>query len=90
MAERSRVDVRITKLPVISGTKELSELLDIPLALGRSPETAGGILMSLPKRRKERLASLLRRSGVRCFEVGEVVYGRGKVFIDDNVELVSV
>lgn len=82
LAERSDVGVRLTHLPVIAGTSELSRLFGYGLATGESAETSGGLLLAVPRDAETELRDALDEVGVFHRAVGHVTDGSG-VTLDD-------
>lgn len=90
MAILGHVDVRISKLAVISGTPALAEILGYPLLTGEASETAGGVLMSVGKKNLEALLDGLDRRRVKHFEIGAVTRGYGRVKLSKRLEIIAV
>lgn len=93
MAEDSKVDFQFESLPVLKGTPELAGILGQELEKGKTPETAGGILISLPTDSCNIVQRQLQKNGESLFLVGKVTKKQGtrsKVSIPSNVSLVEV
>ncbi|MHA1380835.1 MAG: selenide, water dikinase SelD [Candidatus Helarchaeota archaeon] len=89
MAKQSNVDIIIEKLPIIKGTKELSETCGYSLIEGEAAETAGGMLISVEKNHVGDLVKLLRDNDVFPHIIGKVIRGTGKVNINKDVEIIE-
>ncbi|MHA1384027.1 MAG: selenide, water dikinase SelD [Candidatus Helarchaeota archaeon] len=89
MAKQSNVDIIIEKLPIIKGTKELSETFGYPLLEGMAAETAGGMMISVEKNKVDDIVDLLKKEGVNPYIIGKVIGGTGKVNIIENVEIIE-
>jgi selenide,water dikinase len=87
MAMLSQVDIEINNLYVIHGTPLLAELFGYPLLTGEAKETAGGILMSIPKEHKDDLQSELEKQKISYCEIGHVTKGNGNVNITKNPKI---
>ena len=77
LAARAGVGIELTRIPVIEGTPELSELFGYGLAEGESAETSGGLLLSVPDAGRDAFVDAAERAGVFCAAVGRVVDGTG-------------
>jgi len=89
MAKKSNINIIIEKIPIIKGTKELSETFGYFLLDGSAAETAGGVMLSVEKNSVESIMELLKRNKVSPFIIGRVVSGTGKVNIVENVEIIE-
>ncbi len=90
MAILGKVDIVIDRLPVIEGTPALAELLGYPLLQGEAKETAGGMLIAIPKNNTEDLLNELEKRNVRHWEVGRVAKGDGKVHVMKKAKVIEV
>lgn len=90
MAKRSGVDIEIHTLPVIEGTVELAKAFGHRLLEGLSPETSGGLMMSVSGERVDTLVSALERRGVPAYRVGVVRRGRGEACMAKQVKVLQV
>lgn len=90
MAEQSSVSIRINALPVIRGAPEVANAFNYPLLQGKASETAGGLLISLPKEQVDQLLKALRERGVTGYVIGNVQEGEGKAFLDEDLTVVEV
>jgi len=87
MATLSKIDITINNLYVIHGTPLLSELLGYPLLTGEAKETAGGILMAIPKENADNLQSELDKQKIPHCKIGYTTTGKGKVTITKNPKI---
>ncbi len=90
MAEESHVSLEITALPVIKRAPKLAKLLGYPLMTGRSAETAGGLLISLPDEKVDGLLKSLRKRDCEGYEVGIVKKGPAGVEIHKRSRVIEV
>jgi len=90
MAEQSSVSIRINTLPVIRGAPQVANALGYPLLQGKASETAGGLLISLPKERVDQLLGALKERGVIGYVIGDVQKGQRKAFLDEDSEVLEV
>jgi selenide,water dikinase len=90
MAKRSQLDIEIHTLPVIRGTLKLASLFGYGLREGKSAETSGGFLISVPENRRDWLVSALKRRGTNAYEVGVVKEGEGQAIVRDDVKVLEV
>ncbi len=90
MAEQSSVSIRINTLPVIRGAPQVANALGYPLLQGKASETAGGLLISLPKERVCQLLGALKERGVIGYVIGDVQKGQRKAFLDEDSEVLEV
>lgn len=90
MAEQSSVSIRINTLPVIRGAPQVANALGYPLLQGKASETAGGLLISLPKKRVDQLLGALKERGVIGYVIGDVQKGQRKAFLDEDSEVLEV
>lgn len=90
MAEQSSVSIRINTLPVIRGAPQVANALGYPLLQGKASETAGGLLISLPKGRVDQLLGALKERGVIGYVIGDVQKGQRKAFLDEDSEVLEV
>ena len=90
MAEQSSVSIRINTLPVIRGAPQVANALGYPLLQGKASETAGGLLISLPKERVDTLLGALKERGVIGYVIGDVQKGQRKAFLDEDSEVLEV
>ena len=90
MAEQSSVSIRINTLPVIRGAPQVANALGYPLLQGKASETAGGLLISLPKERVGQLLGALKERGVIGYVIGDVQKGQRKAFLDEDSEVLEV
>jgi len=81
MAMLSKVNIVINNLYVIAGTPILSEQLGYPLLTGEAKETAGGIVMAVPKENVDALQSEFDKHKIRYCKIGYVTAGKGQVNI---------
>lgn len=89
VAERSGVGIEITGVPVIEGTVELSELFGYGLESGESAETSGGLLVSVPPARAEKLEQSLSKAGVFFQQIGRATEGTGVTLADPTVSEIT-
>lgn len=90
MAEQSNVSIRINTLPVIRGTPQVANAFGYPLLQGKASETAGGLLISLPKERVDQLQRALKERGIVGYVIGDVQKGHHKAFLDEDLEVIEV
>jgi selenide,water dikinase len=90
MAEESNVSLEINVLPVIRWAPKLAELLGYPLLEGRSSETAGGLLISLPEEKVDGLLKSLKKRGCEGHEIGIVKKGPARVEIHRRSRVIEV
>lgn len=97
MAEHAdaKVDVHLHTLPVIRDMLRVDAdgaKGSFKLALGRSAETSGGLLVALPSAEAAAAfcADIEAADGQPAWIIGKVVEGSGKAFIDKDVAFVEV
>jgi selenide,water dikinase len=90
MAEESNVSLEITTLPAIRWAPKLAELQGYPLLEGRSAETAGGLLISLPEEKVDKLLKSLKKRGCEGHEIGIVKKGPARVKIHKQSHVIEV
>jgi len=90
MAEQSGVSIQINTLPVIKWAPKISEILGYPLLEGKASETAGGLLVSLPEEKVDRLLKALKKRNCEGYEIGVVKKGSGTAFLSKDVNVVEV
>lgn len=83
VAKASKVDVTIHTIPIIKGCLEISDLFGYGLQNGESAETAGGMLLIIPREQKKSLESELDKRSVSHYEIGSVKKGSGKVDVSE-------
>ena len=89
--QNSKVDFVIESLPVYKGMIELDNIVrDFNLIRGRTPETSGGLLISLPAGEVETFISRMRESGHEVWRVGEVVEGNNSARMSESLDIVHV
>lgn len=91
VAVLSEVDILIHRVPVIRGTLELARFFGHRLSEGFGAETAGGMLVFLPKDRVGQFVDLLAEDGLPCWPIGEVVPTTGSPHarLADDVEYIE-
>lgn len=89
LAARAGVGIELTRIPVIPGTPELSELFGYGLETGESAETSGGLLLSVPNAVRAAFVERAEQAGLFCFPVGRVVSGTGVTIENAIVESVQ-
>lgn len=89
IARQSNVDIIIEKIPIIKGTRELSETFGYFLLEGSAAETAGGMMISVQKDNLDSFIDLLKNNHVNPHIIGKVVSGSGKINIIKNVEIIE-
>lgn len=89
LADNAGVGVRLTHLPVIHGTPELSSLFGYGLAGGESAETSGGLLLSVPPDSESGLRTALSDASVFHRKVGRVTDGDDVTLADPTLEAIS-
>lgn len=91
MARRSQVDITVHELPVISGAVELARALKYELECGRSAETSGGLLISVPQGKAvDNLVSRLERDGVPSYQIGYASKGTGSASLVAEPTLLEI
>jgi selenide,water dikinase len=90
VATLSKVDIIIDTMPIIEGTYILSNQLGYALKDGTSAETAGGMLLSVPRDTVDLLTKKLTERGIKPFEVGYVKKGSGQVNIVPDIQIIEV
>ncbi len=90
MAENSKVDILLEKLPVFNNAIEVSKALGYNLEAGRSSETAGGLLLSIPPDKVDLIEFELKKRQIPAFHVGKVLAGTGKVRVDASLEILNI
>lgn len=90
MAEQSGVSIQIDTLPVIKWAPKIAEIFGYPLLEGRASETAGGLLISLPKEKVDRLLKALEKRNCRGYEIGVVRKGPATASLSKDVDVVEV
>lgn len=90
MAEQSKVTIEIHTLPVIKWTPKIAEALKIPLLEGEGVETAGGLLISVPDQKVDRLLKALGDRNCESYEIGIVKKGEGKAYVHKNRRVVEI
>lgn len=90
MAEQSGVSIQIDSLPVIKWAPKIAEILGYPLLEGKAAETAGGLLVSLPEDKVDRLLKALKRRSCEGYEIGVVRKGHGTAFLSKDVNVIEV
>ena len=89
MAKQSKVDITIETMPIIKGTKELSETFCYFLIEGTAAETAGGMMLSVERGNVDSIIELLKQKGMNPFIIGKVISGTGKVNIAENIQIIE-
>jgi selenide,water dikinase len=91
MAEQSNVEIEISTLPVIKGTKDLASLFGHALCKGYGAETSGGLLISVKEEYSKKLIEKLTKNGIYAFNVGKVLKnGVGIAKLSENVEILEI
>ena len=90
MAEQSGVSIQINTLPVIKWAPKIAEVFGYPLLEGRASETAGGLLISLPKEKVDPLLKALEKRDCRGYEIGVVRKGPATASLSKDVNVVEV
>jgi len=90
MAEQSEVSIQINTLPVIKWAPKIAEIFGYPLLEGRAAETAGGLLISLPKEKVDPLLKALKKRNCRGYEIGVVRKGPATASLSKDVNVVEV
>jgi len=90
MAEQSGVSIQINTLPVIKWSPKIAEIFGYPLLEGKASETAGGVLVSLPEEKVNRLLKALQKRNCEGYEIGVVKKGPGTAFLSKDVNVVEV
>jgi len=90
MAEQSKVSIQINTLPVIKWAPKIAEMYGYPLLEGRASETAGGLLLSLPEEKVDRLLKTLEKRDCRGYEIGVVRKGPATASLSKDVSVVEV
>jgi len=86
VADRSKVGIELTHLPVIAGTPALSTLFGYGLTDGESAETSGGLFVSVPPTATGPVESALDDAGVFYRAVGRVTDENGVTLDDPTIE----
>lgn len=86
----SNVNIELHTLPVIKGALELSDLFLHDLRAGESSETAGGMLLALPRDELDALAQKFTTSRIPYWKVGKVLKGTGKVTLKKDPEILEI
>lgn len=86
LAQNAGVGIELSRLPVIEGTRPLSELFGYGVDDGESAETSGGLLVAVPESRSAALESAFEDRSVfyRC--VGRVTDGSGVTLTEPTIE----
>jgi selenide,water dikinase len=90
VAQQSGVDLEITRIPVIKGSIQISDILGYSLRDGQAHETAGGMLLSTSKENMEQLMKALQKRNVTPYTIGEVKKGKGEVRLSKDLEYVEI
>lgn len=90
IAEQSGVSIQINTLPVIKWSPKIAEIFGYPLLEGKASETAGGVLVSLPEEKVDRLLKALQKRNCEGYEIGVVKKGPGTAFLSKDVNVVEV
>jgi len=93
IAKNSGVNFQIHYLPMIQGSKELAKMLSLDYQRGKLPETAGGILMSIPKKSLNNVVRSLKKLNETPFVIGEVLEPlekSGEIYFADDVKIDEV
>lgn len=90
IAEKSHVTIDIHTIPVIKGTTQLSNLFGYGLEIGKSPETAGDLLISVSLDKKDDLIQALSQRNVPSYEVGTVRKDIGYKIAIKDPEVIEV
>jgi selenide,water dikinase len=90
IAERSKVNILLEHMPVFKNSIEVSEILGYGLKTGKSAETAGGMLLSIPPDKIEPIQSELQNRGIPSFIVGKVIRGKGTVLLSDTLDFIEI
>jgi len=90
IAEQSGVSIQINTLPVIKWLTKIAEIFAYPLLEGKASETAGGVLVSLPEEKADRLLKALQKRNCEGYEIGVVKKGPGTAFLSKDVNVVEV
>lgn len=90
MARRSSVNIEIHTLPVFEGAIQISKTLGFGLEQGKSAETSGGLLISVPRDKTPMLAQSLTRKGIPAYIIGEAKSGEGRAYIRRDPKIVNI
>lgn len=90
IADRSHVTMNIHTIPVIRGTPELAKIFGYGLESGESPETAGGLLISVSPTKKDDLIQALSKRNVSAYEIGTVEGGNGHKTIIKDPKIIEI
>jgi selenide,water dikinase len=90
IAEKSHVTIDINTIPVIRGTTQLSNLFGYGLEIGKSPETAGGLLISVSSDKKDDLIQALSQRNVPSYEIGTVRKDVGYKIAIKDPEIIEI
>lgn len=91
--QQEQLDFIIEAIPIIKHVKTIAESIGrLPKLLsGTMVETSGGLLISLPQSNAQKfLADFEEMSGCKCWIIGSVVGGEGKVRMPENVKVIEV
>lgn len=91
----AKVDIHLHSLPVIRDMLRVDAegaKGGFKLALGRSAETSGGLLVALPSAEAAAAfcADIAAADGQPAWIIGTVVEGSGKAFIEEDVTFIEV
>jgi len=89
LSNNKKLDIEISKIPVIKGALELSQFCSYGLENGRAAETAGGFVISVSPDYIDSLISELKKSKINPHIIGKVKSGTGKVHITPDVEILE-
>lgn len=90
MAQKSGVTIDIHTIPAMKGTFILSNIFGYGLEKGESSETAGGLLISVDKDRKDSLIQSLEKRRVPWYEIGNVREYQSMDLLINNPRLVEI
>jgi len=89
--QRENVDYVIDFLPVYKGMPQCDNIVrDFNVIKGRTPETSGGLLISLPPETVPAFIKGMIKSNEEAWIVGRVVEGTRKARLSENVEIMEV
>lgn len=92
MIEGVSFDISIETMPVIVGTKELSDWFGYDLTGGCAAETAGPMLIAIETSKidPEEFQRVLRQYNIKSWNIGDFKPGSGRVTISDDVNIINV
>lgn len=88
--QKNKVDFVFKSLPCFKGLKDLDGLVrDFGLKEGKTAETSGGLLISLPKENYQAFIKDMQEIGETAWVVGEVTEGTGKAVIAEDCQFID-